>query len=838
MATKVILSGGDETARLAATNTSESGIIKHNSTSGLIYVGDGTTAWKDMTKANTVAVDASRVTGVTGLAALTSATVANDDVLTIWDTSASAPKKIAKSDLVAGGSGGDIDTTSATLDHVIINITSINNPTTPWVPTYAGTDVYDVTALARDLTINTPTGYGVDGYASLVIRISAITLDRTITPSGYTIIGGGTTFTVAAGTTRVFSVKRYDSTWTWDGNLLATDIPDLSATYQPKDATLTALASVTTAADKLIYATASDTFSTTDITSTARSILDDTSTSAVLTTIGAQPLDATLTALAGVTTVADKMIYATASDTFSTTTVTAAARGLLDDADTATMLTTLGAAASGHNHSGTYQPADATLTALAGVTTAADKLIYATAADTFSTTDITSTARSLLDDTSTSAMLTTLGAAATSHTHSGYQATIDNTVDVTAKTVTANHLMSTVTTVSNPTSPYAPDFATMGDFIDITNVNGSLTINKPSNSPSTGFSSHIIRVTTSGAQTITANTSSNYTIVGGASASWSVNGTREFSVWRVGSVWYWQGDLATTDIPDLSATYQPKDATLTALADVTVAADKLIYATGADAFSTTDITATARSILDDTSTGAVLTTIGAQPLDATLTALAGVTTAANKLIYATASDTFSTTDITAAGRAILDDADAAAQLTTLGAAASGHNHSGTYQPVDATLTALAGVTTSADKLIYATAADTFSTTDLTSTARSILDDTSVAAVRTTIGATRATIDAEAASNVDLSTNTTLTKASHQGKLLNCTAAVSLTVDNSTDFDAWGECQIYAGGGIVTVVATATVRRVGSDPLTIPQYGRAVLMRNSTTDEYVLTGRLA
>lgn len=55
-----------------------------------------------------------------------------------------------------------------------------------------------------------------------------------------------------------------------------------------------------------------------------------------------------------------------------------------------------------------------------------------------------------------------------------------------------------------------------------------------------------------------------------------------------------------------------------------------------------------------------------QPVDATLTALAGVTTSANKLIYADGSDSFVTTDLTAAGRAILDDVDAAAQRTTLG----------------------------------------------------------------------------------------------------------------------------------------------------------------------------
>ena len=55
-----------------------------------------------------------------------------------------------------------------------------------------------------------------------------------------------------------------------------------------------------------------------------------------------------------------------------------------------------------------------------------------------------------------------------------------------------------------------------------------------------------------------------------------------------------------------------------------------------------------------------------QPLDAGLTSISGLTTAANKMIYTTDSDTYSVADLTAAGRAILDDADAAAQRTTLG----------------------------------------------------------------------------------------------------------------------------------------------------------------------------
>jgi len=55
-----------------------------------------------------------------------------------------------------------------------------------------------------------------------------------------------------------------------------------------------------------------------------------------------------------------------------------------------------------------------------------------------------------------------------------------------------------------------------------------------------------------------------------------------------------------------------------------------------------------------------------QPLDAGLTSIAGLTTAADKMVYTTAADVYAVADLTAAGRAILDDADAAAQRVTLG----------------------------------------------------------------------------------------------------------------------------------------------------------------------------
>jgi hypothetical protein len=79
--------------------------------------------------------------------------------------------------------------------------------------------------------------------------------------------------------------------------------------------------------------------------------------------------------------------------------------------------------------------------------------------------------------------------------------------------------------------------------------------------------------------------------------------------------------------------------------------------------------------------------IGAQPLDATLSALSAAATAADKLPYFSGVDTVALADFTAAARTLLDDATVAAMRTTLGLAI-GTN----VQAYDADLDAWAGKT--------------------------------------------------------------------------------------------------------------------------------------------------
>jgi hypothetical protein len=153
-----------------------------------------------------------------------------------------------------------------------------------------------------------------------------------------------------------------------------------------------------------------------------------------------------------------------------------------------------------------------------------------------------------------------------------------------------------------------------------------------------------------------------------------------------------------------------------------------------------------------------------QAYSTALASIAGLTTSANQMIYLTGASTYATASITSAGLALLDDADASAQRTTLGlgtaattatsdyataaqgtkadtalqsADLTGYLQSSdigsTVQGYDAGLASIAGLTTAADRMIYTTGSDTYAVATLTTAGRALLDDADAAAQRTTLG---------------------------------------------------------------------------------------------------------
>lgn len=412
-----------------------------------------------------------------------------------------------------------------------------------------------------------------------------------------------------------------------------------SATFQYKDAYI----------DGTAYVDAID-FNGTVITATGTEInyLSGV-TSAVQTQLNnKQPLDAELTAIAGLTSAADKVPYFTGSGTAAVADFTSFGRSLVDDADASAARTTLGLVI-GTN----VQAYDAELAAIAGLTSAADKVPYFTGSGTAAVADFTSFGRSLVDDADASAARTTLGL--------GTIATqADNNVNITGGSVTG-----------------ITDLAIADGGTGASTANAALNNLLPSQSTNAGK-----YLVTDGTNTSwdqinisTSDITGTLPIANGGTGSTTASGARTALGLAIG-----------TDV-------QAYDPELAALAGVTSAADKVPYFTGSGSAAVADFSSFGRSLVDDADSTAARSTLGlvigtdVQAYDAELAAIAGLTSAANKLPYFTGAGTAAVTDFTAFGRSLVDDADSTAARTTLGLTIGTD-----VQAYDAQLADIAGLT--------------------------------------------------------------------------------------------------------------------------------------------------
>jgi hypothetical protein len=295
------------------------------------------------------------------------------------------------------------------------------------------------------------------------------------------------------------------------------------------------------------------------------------------------------------------------------------------------------------------QAYDAGLQSISGLTTTADQMIYTTSSDTYATASLTSAGRALLDDADASAQRTTLGL--------GTLATQNaNSVAITGGAIAGVTINASVI---GGTTPAAATFTTLN-----ATGGGSLTANvvRPRHRDDDWTSTVGNTKAERSIDPLAQWTFHGHRTRGGIDSSGrfrlarhrvqtllTVAGTRHLSVVRSdasggGALTGTWSDLGTVTTVDING------GTITGITDLAVA----------DGGTGSSTAAGARTNLG------VAIGSNVQAYDAGLNSIAGLVTAADRMIYTTASDTYAVATLTAAGRAILDDADAAAQRTTLG----------------------------------------------------------------------------------------------------------------------------------------------------------------------------
>jgi hypothetical protein len=350
------------------------------------------------------------------------------------------------------------------------------------------------------------------------------------------------------------------------------------------------------------------------------------------------------------------------------------------------------------------------LSALHGLVASSNQLAYYTGASTAAITAFTAFARTLLDDADAPTMRATLGLTAVAASGSA--------ADLTSGTLPSARLPASLSSVYSLTPaadllPYYTGLSTAG----------------------TTTLTAYIRTLLDDVDAPTARTTLGLVAVASSGSAADLT----------------TGTLASARLP----------ASLSSVYVLTPAADRLPYYTSASVAALATFTSFARTIMDDADAPTVRTTLGLAAiaasgsasdlsagtvplarLPASLSSIYSLTPAVDLLPYYTGAATAGTTTLTTYIRTLLDDIDAPAARTTLGlvpVASSGSAadlSTGTLASarLPASLSAIYALTPAADGLPYYTSGSVAALATLSPFARTLLDDVTAAAARTTLGA--------------------------------------------------------------------------------------------------------
>lgn len=279
------------------------------------------------------------------------------------------------------------------------------------------------------------------------------------------------------------------------------------------------------------------------------------------------------------------------------------------------------------------QPLNTALTSISGLTTAANKMLYTTNANVYAVTDITAAARNLLDDADAAAMRATLEVPKTDGT--GATGVWNITVPNATNAVNAvndgngNEISTTYLKVNDQIEIDLSGYALVSDIKQVTVTN-----------------------------TLSTGTRLGTITVGSNSTDINVN----------------LASYAPLDSPILTGsptapTVQDQDDDSTKVATTAFVAGAIRRLMGTTLEGLDTLQELSAAINNDPGFAATLANemAGKQPINAALTSISGLTTAADKMIYTTGSNTYAVTSLTEFARSILDDGNAAAVRTTIGA---------------------------------------------------------------------------------------------------------------------------------------------------------------------------